>query len=111
MTQRNRAGGTILDDAMAARGWNPADDPGNIRIQYPKAKAEPICYCPVLPKNINGGMSPCIDLKGHRIACRVCGKTIPKSCGRASVRHLRRLLNSKLEHVDWDDARDAGFLL
>ena len=106
MTQGNRAGGTILDDAMAARGWNPADDPGSLLVKYPQAKSEPICYCPVLPKNQIGGMVPAIDLKERRIACRVCGKTIPKSCGRASVRHLRGLLNAKPEHVDFSAIPD-----
>ena len=95
MSMRKREGATILDR------FDPALDPGNLCRPMGKPKAEPICYCPVLPKNMRGGMQPAIDLKEHRIACRVCGKTIPKSCGRASVRHLRGLLNAKPEHVDF----------
>ena len=102
----NNPKASILDGAIAARGWNREDDPGNVCIKYPKPKAEPICYCPVLPKTQLGGMVPAIDLKEHRIACRVCGKTIPQSCGRASVRHLRGLLNAKPEHVDFDSIPD-----
>ena len=109
MTQRNRAGGTILDDAMQARGWDPADDPGSLLVKMPEPKAERQCYCPVLPKNMAGGMQPAVDLENRKIVCRVCRKTIPRSCQRASVRHLRGLLDMDAknpQNVDWESIPD-----
>ena len=112
MTQRNRAGGTILDDAMQARGWNPADDPGSLLVKYPKPKTEPICHCPQPHKHRLGGMDPSIDLELGVIRCRTCLREIGPGCRTREVMWLRGLLKlsqTQPEHFDVASIPDKIF--
>ena len=105
---------SILDGAIAARGWDPADDPQSLLIKYPKAKAEPICYCPPPQKARLGGMRPKIDLDAGVIRCATCLKEVGPACRTRAVTHLRGLLtlrDTKPDRFDLDDCRAAGFLL
>ena len=105
----NKHQGTILDRAMAARGWDPADDPHSLLVKYPKARAQPICYCLPPEKGRLGGMVPAVDLENRRVVCRSCLKTISDSCGRRNVVHLRGLLKAYAknpQNVDWDSIQD-----
>ena len=105
---RNRSGGTILDRAPAAEL-----DPGNLCLPIKQPKQPPICHCPPAAKNRLGGMQPAIDLEAGVIRCRTCQKEIGPACRTRAVTHLRGLLTlhqTKPEHFDEPDCRDAGFL-
>ena len=99
----NNPKGSILDR------FDSSLDPGNLCKPMLKPKAEPICYCQVLPKTQMGGMQPAIDLENRSVTCRSCLKRISDSCGRRSVVHLRGLLKADAknpQNVDWESIRD-----
>jgi hypothetical protein len=103
---------SILDGAIAARGWNPADDPGNICIKYPKPKAAPICHCPQRQKGRLGGMDPSLDLDARVIRCRTCLREIGPGCRTREVMWLRGLLSlseTNPEHFDAESIPDKIF--
>ena len=99
MSQRKRIG-CILDR------FDPALDPGNLSVPMGKAPEPPICHCGPPVVGQLGGMTPAIDLETRQVKCRVCRRIIGKGCQRAAVRHLRRLLDAKPEHVDWESIPD-----
>ena len=103
MAMRDRP--SILDDCSVRHAW-PETDPGSLTLPLRQRQPQPECHCPVLPKNQIGGMQPALDLQTRQVICRVCRKPIGNGCRRASVRHLRGLLNAKPEHVDWDSIPD-----
>ena len=109
MSMRNRTG-CILDRA----GYDASLDPGNLTLPMGQPKAPPLCHCPPPQKARLGGMDPCIDLQQQIIRCRTCLKEVGPACRTRAVTHLRGLLSlhqTKPEHFDEPDCRDAGFLL
>ena len=114
MTMRKRAGGSIISEAMADMGWDPALDPGSLLKPMPQLKSPPICHCPPPEKNRLGGMSPVIDRDNAKVVCKVCRKEIGPACKRRHVVHLRGLIaldQKNPQNVDWADVEDAGWLL
>ena len=113
MTQRNRAGGTILDDAMEARGWNREDDPGSLLVKYPKARADRQCHCPAKSKlNHLNGMKPMLDLEEEVIRCGHCFAPVGPGCRTREVMWLRGLLKlsqTQPEHFDAASIPDKIF--
>ena len=111
---RNREGGTILDAAMANKGWDKVTDPHSLLVKMPEPKQPPICHCPPAEKGRLGGMTPRMDLETMECRCNTCRKVIGPACRRREVVHLRgllKLLETHPEMVDLDDCREAGFLL
>ena len=111
---RNREGGTILDAAMANKGWDPSTDPHSLLVKMPVAKQPPICHCQPAEKGRLGGMDPAIDREGSRVVCRTCLREIGPACKRRHVVHLRGLIALDQKHpgmTDWADVEAAGWLL
>ena len=114
MSMWTRPGGTIISQALAYRGVDPAQDPGSLLKPMGKVSAPPICHCLPPQKGRLGGMQPRMDLSTSEVRCATCMKVIGPSCRRREMVHLRGLLKLLETHpnmVDLDDARDAGFLL
>ena len=100
--------------AIARKGWDKVTDPGSSLVKRPEPKQARICHCPPRVANRLGEMQPAIDLDAGVIRCRTCQKVIGPACRTRAVTHLRGLLSlaeTKPEHFDEDDCRDAGFLL
>ena len=111
---RNREGGTILDAAMANKGWDKVTDPHSLLVKMPEPKQPPICHCQPAEKGRLGGMDPAIDREGSRVVCRTCLREIGPACKRRHVVHLRGLIaldQKNPQNVDWEDIKEAGWLL
>ena len=116
MAMRKRAGGTILSQAMADRGVDPAQDPGSLLKPMAKVSAPPICHCPVNhSQGILGGQDPVIRMSDPpEVACRTCGRLIGPGCRRRQVVWLREMAKKMIthpHHVDVADLRAAGLIL
>ena len=109
----NNPKASILDGAAAARGWDPADDPGNICIKYPAPKAERQCHCPAKSKrNHLNGMKPMLDLEEEVIRCGHCFAPVGPGCHTREVMWLRGLLKlsqTNPEHFDAASIPDKIF--
>ena len=111
MSMRKRS--SILEDCSVRHAWQETD-PGNLCQPLKQRKAEPLCHCAPPEKGRLGGMDPVINRAAGKVFCRTCQKEIGPGCRRRQVVHLRGLiaLSEKTPgNVDWDDIRDAGWLL
>ena len=104
----DRYSGTILDAA----------GPGFILDEKPKAKpaSDPLCCCRRPEANRVGGQHPMIrwkpDGSGLEAYCLTCGKSLRGGFHRQRrALHVLGLCKLPTEHLDLEDAVDAGLML